>query len=64
MFAAHDPQTVQPTSRNAAQTGSRVSNEENIEAIKVLYQLIAKQGEYLHRQGAPGPSLKSLVEIQ
>ena len=53
MFAAHDPQTVQPTSRNAAQTGSRVSNEENIEAIKMLYQLIAKQGEYLLRQGAP-----------
>ena len=58
MFAAPDPQAVEPTSRNIAQTENRVSNEENMEAIKMLYQLMAKQGEYLHRQGAPEPKLE------
>ncbi len=58
MFAVPDPQSVQPTSRNTAQIEKKVSNEENMEAIKMLYQLMAKQGEYLQRQGAPEPKLE------
>ena len=58
MFAAPDPSVIQPISQNRAQTVNKVSNEENIELSKMLYHLLAKQGEYFQRQGAPEPKLE------
>ena len=58
MFAAPDPSAIQPISQNTAQTVSKVSNEENMELIKMLYELMGQHGEYLQRQGAPEPKLE------
>ena len=57
MFATPDPPVMQPISQNTAETVHQVSNEENMELIKMLYQLMAKQGEHILRQGAPEPKL-------
>ena len=53
MFDAPDPPVIQATSQNTAQIVNKVSNEESMEVIEMLYQLMAKQREYLQRQGAP-----------